>query len=108
MRSPDGESPSGKAPDFGSGIPGFESQLPSRVLGPSRRIGAVQGGDRPTGLGKDDEVAVEVAEPDLAMTSVRIDVYVGHDLYLGLSDPAYRSVEGIDLEPDRHAVAGRL
>jgi hypothetical protein len=29
MRSPDGESPSGKAPDFGSGIPGFESQLPS-------------------------------------------------------------------------------
>ncbi|MGH3513361.1 MAG: hypothetical protein ACRDQV_11590 [Pseudonocardiaceae bacterium] len=32
------------------------------------------------GVGEDDEVPVEIADPDLPMASVRVEVYVGDDL----------------------------
>ena len=60
------------------------------------------------GVGEDDEVPVEIADPDLPMASVRVEVYVGDDLGGNVADPADRGVEIVDLEPDRNAVAERL
>jgi hypothetical protein len=59
-------------------------------------------------VGEDDEVAVEIADPDLPMTSVGIEVDVSDDLGVDVIDPANRGVEGVDLEPDRDAVSERL
>jgi hypothetical protein len=57
------------------------------------------------GVGQNDEVAVEVAEPDLTMPSVGVEMYVGLDDDVTLLDPIDRGIERVQLEPDGDAVA---
>src|SRR5581483_11406354 len=52
-------------------------------------------------LGEDDEVPIDITDPDLPMASVRIEMYVGDDLGGNVADPADRGVEVVGLEPDR-------
>jgi hypothetical protein len=59
-------------------------------------------------LSEDDEVAVEVAEPEFAVVCVGIKVNVDLDLRCGLSAAADECVEVIDLEPKCHPVASRV
>jgi hypothetical protein len=49
-------------------------------------------------LGEDEEVAVEVADPDFAVTGVRVEMYVGDDMRVRVADPGYDGVEAVDLE----------
>jgi hypothetical protein len=59
------------------------------------------------GLGEDDEVAVGVSQPDLALPGVGVDVNVELDARLKFAGAAHRRVKLLDLEPDGHAISHR-
>jgi hypothetical protein len=64
-----------------------------------------RGSSSPT-AGEHDKVAVEVAQPDLVMTSVGIEVHIGHDPRLGLAERAVSSA--LDLVARLGLVSGFL
>ena len=59
------------------------------------------------GAGDDDDVAVGVTEPGLAVLRVRIDVRLLQELGAQGPGPLDRGVEVLHLEPEQDAVAGR-
>src|SRR6185369_10220742 len=55
----------------------------------------------------DDDVAVEILEPELAVRRCGVDVRLQNDLRTELARPADDVVEVVHLEPDEHAVSDR-
>jgi hypothetical protein len=86
-------------------------------LTPKRVVEAVaclaSRGDRPhdalasCGFGEDDEVFIRIAQPELAVASVRIDVHVGHNLGVRFAGTLNDAVEVVGLKPHRDAIAKR-
>ncbi len=58
-------------------------------------------------LREDDEVAIRVAQPQLAVTGIRVDVHVGNYIGASVAAPPDDGVEVVGLKPHRDAVAER-
>ncbi len=72
----------------------------SRLRSVCRRLRLVR-------LREDDEVAIRVAQPQLAVTGIRVDVHVGNYIGASVAAPPDDGVEVVGLKPHRDAVAER-
>ncbi|HEX4337298.1 MAG TPA: hypothetical protein VH062_15385 [Polyangiaceae bacterium] len=61
----------------------------------------------PLVAGENDEISVEIAQPDLTVAGVGVQVHVGDDAGLHFPDACDRGIEIVDLEPHCDTVAHR-